>query len=129
MTHTLSGLAFTTGFYDADNIAFIQEAISRELGKTFRQRIAVDTNSIVRVMQRVYEEKLETVPQMNERVVMELCHEFRASQAEVRRNMNWEEGYVASQLLYNPIAKMSQVDHRAIKLHHGVGGTKGFVFF
>jgi hypothetical protein len=102
--------------------------ITKTLAKQFRQSIVVDVGSIKRVMMRVYDEMLETVPQMNERVVMEICHEFRNHQALTRQRLAYEEGYVASQLLYNPVAKMAQVDVRAIKLHHGVGGTRGFVF-
>lgn len=126
--HVLSSSVASTGFFDADNVAFVQSKATQVLAREFRQRIVFDVASVKRVMMRVYSELLETVPQMNERVVMELTHEFRNHQLLTDQRLRYEEGYVASQMLFNPISKVAQVDVRAIKLHHGVGGTKGFVF-
>lgn len=126
--HVLSSSVRSTGFFDPDNVSFVQTKATQVLSKEFRQRIVFDIESVKRVMARVYSEMLETVPQMNERTVMELTHEFRNHQLLTNQRLRYEEGYVASQMLFNPISNVAQVDVRAIKLHRGVGGTKGFVF-
>ena len=50
------------GFFDNDNVEFIRNKVMRVLDIEFKQHIIVDRASVIRVMQRVLEERLEVIP-------------------------------------------------------------------
>ena len=132
-THTIFPGYVPDGFFDSDNIAFIKDKTARVLKGEFFQYINIDKGSIVRVMQRVLGERMETVPKMNQRTIMYLCNEFRNYQSELKRNLKWEENYISSQRLYDPVVEKSAMDTSRIKLSNRlgkptVGGTSRFVF-
>lgn len=106
---TVPNSVIPPGYFDADNITFIQNKITRTLSE-FKQDILIDVASIKRVMIRVLEEMIETVPKMNQRVIMYITNEFRVHQLDVTKKMNWEENYVVSQRLYDPVANSSHFD-------------------
>lgn len=132
--HTLvPNASIPRGYFDEDNIRFIQNKISSVLSREFIQKILIDRASIVRIMQRIIEERIEAVPRMNERVVMTITNEFRIHQNQAQNHMNWEENYVHSQRLYDPIGEVSRFDGQNIKLANRlgvprVGGTARFYF-
>ena len=120
------------GFFDNDNVLYIQNKIIELLLFEFSKKIIIDIPSIIRVMQRVLEERLETIPKMNQRVIMYIMNEFRNHQLEINKVMNWEENYTASQKLYDPIAQSS---HKPINIKlanrlgkQRVGGTLNFYY-
>lgn len=120
------------GYFDDDNIEFIRGKIIQVLDIEFKQHIIVDRASVVRVMQRVLEERLETIPKMNQRVIMYITNEFRNHQQEAWRNLKWEAHYVQSQRLYDPTVERGP-DLYDIKLANRlgkprVGGTVRFYF-
>jgi len=133
-THTLVPNAnIPIGFTDEDNIQFIQDKIKRVLKREFVQDILIDRRSILQIMQRIVEEKLEAVPKMNQRVIMTICAEFRRHQLEVDRNLKLEAHYSVSQALYDPTTENSRWDGQNIKLANRlgwskVGGTSRFYF-
>lgn len=120
------------GFLDQDNIDFIQKKITSVLDLEFKQHVLVDRASIIRIMQRVLEARLETIPKMNQRVIMTITNEFRNHQQEAWRNLKWEAHYIESQRLYDPTVERGP-DLYDIKLANRlgkprVGGTHRFYF-
>ena len=137
VVHTIApGAAINSGYFDVDNINFIQTRVSQELSRDFEQQVIIDRASITRVMQRVLAERREVIPKMNRRVIMYLCDEFRNHQHEVNKHLNWESGYVASQRNVDHVGRMTRFDHRGIKTNDKkkydgksrVGGSQRFYF-
>jgi hypothetical protein len=120
------------GYFDKDNIDFIIFKIQQQLAFDFKNTILIDRPSVIRVMQRIIEERMEDIPKMNQRVVMELVNEIRTHQIDVNKRLKWEKGYTQSQLLYDPVG-LKGPDVSSIKLANRlgkpkVGGTVGFYF-
>ena len=137
VVHTIApGAAIPSGYFDEDNVTFIQNKVTEVLSREFIQQIVIDRASIVRVMQRVLGERREVIPKLNQRVIMYLCNEFRAHQQETNRTLNWEEGYASSQRNVDHVGGMTRFDMRGIKTtdqkkYDGktrVGGTLRFYF-
>ncbi len=121
------------GYYDEDNIQFIQRKIIEVLKREFKQDILVDRSSIIRIMERVILDRIETVPKMNQRVVMTITNELRIHQLEVDKNLKLEAHYASSQLLYDPTVEIVRYDPQNIKManrlgYPQVGGTTRFYF-
>ena len=120
------------GFFYDDNIEFIRNKVAEILGREFVQTIVIDRASTIRIMQRVLEERIESIPRMNERSLMYLCNEYRVHQFQTRKHLNWEEHFIESQRLYDPTVERGP-DLRNIKLANRlgrprVGDTVRFVF-
>ena len=137
VVHTIiPGATINEGYFDDDNIVFIQEKVAEILQKEYYQIIVIGRSDIIRIMQRVLEERRENIPRMNQRVIMILTSDFRAHQTQVNKHLNWESGYAYSQKRIDPIGRTSQYDHRAIKTKdqkkydgkEKVGGTLRFYF-
>ena len=130
--HTLFPGAIPLDFFDDNNLRFIQKKITAVLSREYTQQIYIDKGSIVRLMTRVVEERSETVPKMNQRVIMYACNDFRTYQLEVDRNLKLEAHFVESQRLYDPTVERGP-DLTGIKLSNRlgiphVGGTTRFYF-
>lgn len=136
--HTISpGAAIPEGYFDYDNISFIQQKIASILLQEFQQTVIITHADIIRVMQTTLEQRRENVPKLNQRVIMSICDDFRTHQMDTNKHLNWEEGYVSSQRLVDYTGGISRFDYRAIKLkdqpikYDGksrVGGTTRFYF-
>ena len=135
--HTiLPGAALPEGYFDDDNITFIQSKITEILSKDYAQMVIVGRSDIIRTMQHVLEERRENIPKLNQRVIMYITADFRRHQTEVNKHLNWAEGYSYSQRLIDPIGETSKFDHRSIKTTDQkkydnktkVGGTLRFHF-
>lgn len=120
------------GLFTKRNIDFVRAKISEVLGREYVQKIIVDDASIVRIMQRVVEERLEPVPSMNQRVIMYITNEYRNHQGELHKHMNWEDHYKSSQKLYDASVERTydtQITKLANRLGRPrVGGTVRFMF-
>ena len=132
-THTIFPGYVPDGYFDNDNIEFLRKKIAEVLGRTYVQKINFDRASVIRVMSRVLEERLEPIPRMNERVIMSCVSEYLNHQQEIHRNLKWEENYIESQRLYDPTVERGP-DMARIKLANRlgkdrVGGSVRFVFF
>lgn len=130
--HTLVP-TYPNGYFDADNVHYIQMTIRKVLSREFKQTILIDEGSIKRVMQRVVEDRIESVPRMNQRVVMEICNEFRNHQNNVDKHLRYEEYFRLATGMYNPISQYVQYDSQVIKPKTrlgkpNVGGTVRFYF-
>lgn len=121
------------GYFDEDNIRFVQNKITRTLKRAYKQDILLDRGSIVRLMERALVDRVETVPKMNQRAVMYGVNEFMVHQLEVDKHLKWEAGYVESQRLYDPLVEVSRYDPQNTKManrlgYPAVGGTTRFYF-
>lgn len=132
MPYALSQYHLHSGFFASDNVQFIKKKVGEILKRTYGKEIVFSDASVKMIQLRIWRQQLQAVPLMNERVIMELTSEFRNDQTQVNKHLTWEEGYWASQLLYDPIFNKG-VDLNGIKLrqHLGkerVGPIRGFVF-
>lgn len=121
------------GYFDEENIQFVQRKIKEVLKRQFVQDILFDRASIVRLMSRALLDRIETIPKMNERAVMMGTNEFRNHQLEVNKHLKWEAHYVHSQSLYDPTTQTQKFDSNLIQMSNRygkphVGGTKRFYF-
>lgn len=119
-------------FFSDENVAFIQQKIIDVLKGEFFQDILIDVGSIKRVMERVHLERLESIPKMNQRVIMYCTNDFRNYHATLLKRLKYEEGYVESQRLYDPTVERGP-DFQNVKLANRlgkprVGGTVRFFF-
>jgi hypothetical protein len=89
------------GYFDEDNISFIQNKIVDILGRRYKQQVLIDRASVIRVMQRVLSEKIETIPKMNQRVLMYLANDVMNHQEEVNKHLHWEENSFKTLQLVN----------------------------
>lgn len=131
-THSVFPGGIPEGPFDEDNLQHISATITSILRGEFNQSIVVDRESIVRVMQRVLKERIETVPKMNQRVVMYCCNDFRNHQQDLLKKLKWEEYYVQSQQLFDPSVGRGP-DMQKIKIANRlgnprIGGTSRFYF-
>lgn len=130
--HTIFPGFKNVNFFSDENIAFIQKKIIEVLKGEFFQDILIDRGSLVRIMERVQIERSESIPRMNERVIMYATNDFRNYHATLLKRLKYEEGFVESQRLYDPTVERGP-DIQNIKLANRlgrptVGGTVRFFF-
>lgn len=132
--HTLvPGGNIPLGYFDEDNIRFIQKKIIEILRREIKNDILFDRPSIIRIMERVLLERIENIPSMNNRVLMYLANEYRVHQAETSKRLNWEENFVLSQRFFDPLVAVSRYDQQLTTPPNRlnvprVGGTTRFYF-
>jgi len=114
------------GFYDKDNIEFLRQKIVDVLRNEYKQDILLDHGSLMRVMQRVHEERMETVAYMNQRVIMYVANEFRNHQNDVNKRLRWAKYYPESQKLYDPSTERGPILD-GIKLRQRISGARDVV--
>lgn len=73
------------GYFTDDNVALLSNMITKTLAKEYKQKIIVTDASIMRRMVQIHEERIETVPQMNRRVALDLLREVRNQYDETER--------------------------------------------
>jgi hypothetical protein len=105
--HTIYPSAIPAGYFDHDNIKFIQDKCNAILKRELGWSVTIDKASLVRLMDRVLEERTESIPKLNQRVIMYACADYRRHVLEVNKVLNWEEGYIESQRLFDPIGAKS----------------------
>ncbi len=119
-------------YFEDENVTFVQKRIRDILLADFTTPVQITKADIVRIMQRVLEERPESIPKMNQRTIMYITNEVRNHQIDVNKHLKWEENYVYSQRLYDPVGKRGP-DMGMIKLSNRlgkprVGGTVRFYF-
>jgi len=134
--HTLvPGANIPYGYFDEDNIRFVQNKILKVLKRKFVQDIKFDRGSVIRLMERALLDRIETIPRMNQRAVMYGVNEFMVHQLDVDKHLKWEAHFVESQRFYDPTTEVSrfdaqnkaiqQTDYRGLR---PVGATQRFYF-
>ncbi|MDB4769456.1 hypothetical protein OAG24_00675 [bacterium] len=122
------------GYFDEDNIRFVQWKAGDVLRREFTQNILFSRGDVVRIMERsLVDGRIESIPRMNQRAIMMLTNDFRNHQLDVDKHLKWEAGYVLSQRLYDPLVEISRFDKQRTKLKNRlgvpqVGGTTRFYF-
>ena len=82
-------------FFNGHNVALISNILTETLAKEFKQKVIITDESIMRTMQQIFEERYETIPEMNRRVLIELLRDFRnqmfaTEKANYLLNNKWE---------------------------------------
>lgn len=112
------------GYFSDDNVAFLQKIIFDKLHQEFGWSVLISKGDIIKVLQRVLEERYETIPRMNQRALMYMLDEYRVHQADKVKHLRWEEGYYYSQQLYDPLSKGGRYDPGIIKQPNRYGIAK-----
>lgn len=132
--HTLNpGAGFPEGYFDNDNILFVQRKISDVLKRRYEQAILFDRGGVIRLMERALYDRLESVPKMNQRAIMYGVNEFMNHQENVNKHLKWEAHYTLSQRLYDPSTETAKFDPQNTVMANRlgksmVGGTTRFYF-
>jgi hypothetical protein len=121
------------GYFDEDNIVFVQRKIREVLKREFKQNILFDRASVIRLMGRSLLDRVDTVPFLNQRAIMYGTNEYRNYQLEVDKNLKLEAHYVLSQRLYDPSVEVIRYDPQTVFKPNRlgdlkVGGTTRFYF-
>ena len=132
-THTISPGFLPSGYFDNDNVNFIQEKIIEVLHQNFTQDIIISKGDIKKIMLRILSERLEEIPMMNQRVIMTIVNEFRNHEIDVNKRLWWAERSKYTQILQDPTEGVARYDPLGIKLANRlgnpmVGGTSRFYF-
>lgn len=104
-------------FFNPQNVAFISNRLTETLAKEFKQKVIVTDESIMRTMQRVFEERYEAVPMMNERVFIELLRDFRDQMFETERS-NYLLNYKWEAYNYDPILGIKPYETPKLNQRH-----------
>lgn len=123
MSHTIFPGFIPEGYFSDENIEFIRNKVAQLLKIDFKQTILFDRASVIRIMQRVLEQRLETIPKMNQRVIMYLTNEFRVHQLDTEKKLRWAEYYNEGVALYDPTAARGP-DLSSVKLANRLGVPK-----
>ncbi len=132
-THTIYPGYLPSGYFDGDNVNFIQKKIIEILHQNFTQDIMIPKGDIKKIMLRILAERLEEIPMMNQRVIMTIVNEFRNHEIDVRKRLWWSERSKYTQILQDPTEGVARYDPLGIKLANRlgapmVGGTSRFYF-
>ena len=102
-------------YFSEENVRKIKLEIAYNLYNNFNIPIYVDDASILRVMHRVLDERLEDKEKMFQRVVMEICNEYKTYQLEKVKHLRWERFYPFVKNVYD-VSSRSGPDLQSIKL-------------
>ena len=132
-THTIYPGYLPSGYFDDDNVDFLNKKIIEILHQNFTQDIMVPKGDIKKIMLRILAERLEEIPMMNQRVLMTIVNEFRNHEIDVRKRWWWAERSKNTQMLQDSTEGVARYDPLAIKLANRlgapmVGGTSRFFF-
>ena len=102
-------------YFSQDNIDHVRNKVTNILRHDFKFPIVVDDESILRVLQRVLDERLEPLYKMLTRAIMEITSEIKAFELERLKHLKYEKFYTFSQKIYD-VAARSGPDMQRIKL-------------
>lgn len=131
--HSVFPLVRPEGFFTRANVRFLANKIGTMMEEEFGGFLRISPSDILRVMQRVAEVRIESIPRMNERVVMEITADYRQHLLQLNRQLKWEENVINGSLLFDAVSGRSAMDAGKLKmrdrlLRPKVGGTLNFAF-
>lgn len=129
--HVISGQYRPKFFFSEKNLSFLQDKIRSILKREFNEDIIIDIPSIIRVCERVVEERLESDAKMNQRVVMYLTSEYRNHYLDTVKKLKWAENFYKSSQLFDPNYNKGPFLDFKLKprlKEQQVGGTLQFYF-
>jgi hypothetical protein len=103
------------GYFSDSVVSYIQKIVTEILSKDFINPIEVDSSSVRRVLQRVLDDRLEPLPKMLTRVIMEITNEIKTFELERTRNLRLESFFQNARIIYDVSAR-SGPDMQTIKL-------------
>lgn len=103
------------GYFSKEIIDVIKSNVSQILSKDFLKPIVVDTESVLRVLQRVLEDRLESFPRMIERAIMEIVNEIKTFELERTKHLRYEKYFRYTQNIYD-VSSKSGPDTQTVKL-------------
>lgn len=121
---TIGREQLNSDFYSDENVCFLQNKITEILSKEYKQKVVIPRDSIIRRMNYVIVQRNESIPRMNQRVIMDICDEVRVHQLDVNKKLMWSDGYSWSQLLVDPVGETIKTDLGNIKLPNRLGVPK-----
>lgn len=102
-------------YFSLKNLKIIKNNVEKMLKSSFDKTYTVDDPSILRIMHRVLEERLECIDRMLERSTMYIVSEIKQFEIERNKHLKWENEYRFSQSPYNISARLGPPLH-GIKL-------------
>ena len=88
--HTLQPQFRVPGFFTQDNVDTISQLVTDTIAQSYSgKKVIVPNPHIVRFMQSIQEDRPESIPKMNQPVVISLVRTFLAFDTENERNNNW----------------------------------------
>ena len=131
--HAVFPVVRPEGFFTRRNVAFLQSKIGTMMKEEFGTFLKISASDVVRIMQRVAEYRIESIPRMNERVVMEITADYRQHLLQLNRQLKWEENVINGSLLFDAVSGRSAMDAGKLKLRDRLlvpkaGGTLNFAF-
>lgn len=103
------------GYFGDVIIKYVRETVTNILNKDFDGPIVIDDSSILRVLQRVLDERLEPLSRMLTRVIMEIVDEVKTFELERTKNIRLEKFFGYTQKIYD-VSSKSGPDTQTIKL-------------
>lgn len=116
-------------YYTDENVEFLSKEITKAIQKDISTPVKVDTGSIVRVMGRVLEQRLESIPKMNQRVIMYVVNDYLDYALQTNRNLLWADAYVDSQRLFDPSVRRGAIANWTVKLNPKNPATTSRFYF
>lgn len=121
------------GYFSLENVLFLENKISDMLYSEFGNRVTFPREDVLRIMARILEERYETIPKMNRRVIMTLTHSYRTYQEQRNKHFKWEENFIFGSSIHDPVSMRTSADLKLYKppSRFGkprVGGTTRFYF-
>jgi hypothetical protein len=103
------------GYFSRDVIDYIGKQVTRILKKDFIHSMTVDEESILRVLQRVLDDRLESFPKMITRAIMEIVNEIKTFELERNKHLRYEKYFTHTQKIYD-VSSKSGPDMQIVKL-------------
>lgn len=101
LTHTLQP-SRVANFFTQENYDLISCILTNTLAKEYNQKIVFTPSSIARECDMIHNERPDTVPNMNQRVILSLLQQFRNESDMIEKNNYLMENYWHS-YNYDPI--------------------------
>lgn len=122
--HSYINQTIPWGYFSEENIRFIHNKVQRLFSYVFSNNLIIRRDDIIREMDKVATEYMETIPRMNERVVMNLMRDIINQNEERDKHINWLEHQMMANKLYDPTSGGVRFDPQIIKIPNRFGRPK-----
>lgn len=113
--HTLQPGFRVPGFFTEDNVNTISQIVTQTIGRKYSEkRVVVPNEDIVKFMQIVHEDRVESVAKMNERVVIDLVRSFFSHIEQIEQANNWADNRWNA-YMYDPSLNMKNFEEPKLR--------------
>ena len=102
-------------YFGIENVEFVKQHVTDILSYDFESPIVVDDASVLRVLHRVLDERLEPLSKMLTRAIMEIVNEIKTFELERIKNLRLEKYYEFGQKIYD-VSTRAGPDMQHVKL-------------